>query len=98
MVVCEARCLWYSRDAFSCRGSQPNRYLPQAILDSKGNPLDPHIVLNELVNDGDELNIEYSDGPLAFTTRYAGKAVLRLAAIFHVVASRDVKRCVSSWN
>eukprot|EP00884_Botryococcus_braunii_P010919 jgi/Botrbrau1/19829/Bobra.0124s0069.2 len=55
--------------------SQSKRYLPQAILDTKGTPLDPHIVLNELVTDGDELNIEFSDGPLAFSTRWEGRPV-----------------------
>jgi hypothetical protein len=45
------------------------KQLPQTIMDPNGTPQDPHIVINELFTDGDEVLVEYTDGPVAYTTR-----------------------------
>lgn len=46
-------------------------YVPQAVLSKDGVVLDADLVLSEIVADGDEVVLEYSEGPLAFKTRSA---------------------------
>lgn len=43
-------------------------YVPQAVV-KDGTVLDVDLVLSEVVGDGELLLVEYSSGPVAFTTR-----------------------------
>jgi hypothetical protein len=45
-------------------------YVPQAIV-KDGAVLDVDLVLSEVVEDGELLLVEYSTGPVAYTTRWA---------------------------
>ena len=45
------------------------RYVPQSVQTKDGNPLDIDIVINELFGDGDEIYVEYSNGPMPFRVR-----------------------------
>ena len=51
----------------------PQKYVPQGVLSSKGVVYDPDTVLNEVLEDGDSVTVEYSSGPQAFTTRWEGR-------------------------
>ncbi|KAK9811334.1 hypothetical protein WJX72_002031 [[Myrmecia] bisecta] len=57
------------------RGEVMGRYVPQSIMTAEGQVLDIHIVLNEMFKDGDELRVEYSDGPVAYKARWEGRPV-----------------------
>jgi hypothetical protein len=43
-------------------------YVPQAVI-KDGTVLDADLVLSEVVTDGELLLVEYSTGPVAYTTR-----------------------------
>jgi len=45
-------------------------YVPQAVV-KDGAVLDVDLVLAEVVEDGELLLVEFSTGPIAFTTRHA---------------------------
>ncbi|GAX72798.1 hypothetical protein CEUSTIGMA_g253.t1 [Chlamydomonas eustigma] len=55
------------------RGDVYGRYIPQSITTKDGQPLDVDIVINELFGDGDELYVEYSNGPMPFRIRWEGR-------------------------
>lgn len=50
-------------------GEVYGRYVPQSITTKDGQPLDVDIVVNEIFNDGDELFVEYSSGPMPYRVR-----------------------------
>lgn len=50
-------------------GEAVGRYVPQAVMNKEGKPLDIHIVLNEIFSDNDEVMVEYSNGPVAYKVR-----------------------------
>ena len=51
------------------RGEVYGRYVPQAINNRDGQPLDINIVINEIFNDGDEVYTEFSNGPVPYRVR-----------------------------
>eukprot|EP00879_Flechtneria_rotunda_P027528 GHRR01029494.1.p1 GENE.GHRR01029494.1~~GHRR01029494.1.p1 ORF type:complete len:381 (+),score=140.39 GHRR01029494.1:430-1572(+) len=55
------------------RGETLGRYVPQTVLSKDGTVLDADLVLSEVVFDQDELFVEYSEGPIAFRTRWEGR-------------------------
>mmetsp|Transcript_37672 Transcript_37672/g.83892 ORF Transcript_37672/g.83892 Transcript_37672/m.83892 type:complete len:441 (-) Transcript_37672:2613-3935(-) len=55
------------------RGEVYGRYVPQSITNKDGQPLDIDIVVNEIFNDGDELFVEYSNGPMPYRVRWEGR-------------------------
>jgi hypothetical protein len=50
-------------------GEALGRYVPQAVC-KDNTVLDVDLVLGEVAADGDELLVEYSEGPIAFKARY----------------------------
>lgn len=44
-------------------------YVPQAVIKDGSTVLDADLVLSEVVTDGEMLLVEYSTGPVAYTTR-----------------------------
>lgn len=52
-----------------CAGEVMGCYVPQAVI-KDGTVLDADLVLSEVVADGELLLVEYSTGPVAYTTRY----------------------------
>ena len=54
-------------------GDVYGRYVPQSICTKDGTPLDIDIVLNEIFTDGDEIFIEYSNGPMPYRVRWEGR-------------------------
>lgn len=50
-------------------------YVPQAVV-KDGAVLDVDLVLAEVVEDGELLLVEFSSGPIAFTTRHAPSATV----------------------
>uniref|UniRef100_A0A7R9VJD9 Uncharacterized protein n=1 Tax=Chlamydomonas euryale TaxID=1486919 RepID=A0A7R9VJD9_9CHLO len=61
-----------SRLAYS-RGEVYGRFVPQSVTSKDGQALDVDIVVNEILNDGDELYVEYSNGPQAYKIRWEGR-------------------------
>lgn len=55
------------------RGEVYGRYVPQAINNRDGQPLDINIVINEIFNDGDEVYTEFSNGPVPYRVRWEGR-------------------------
>ena len=55
--------------AHTLPGDAYGRYIPQSVLNKDGQPLDIDIVVNEIFGDGDELYVEFSDGPQAYRVR-----------------------------
>jgi hypothetical protein len=43
--------------------------VPQSVVDKDGKVLDIDLVINEVAADGDELYVEYSEGPSAYRVR-----------------------------
>lgn len=62
-------------------GESMGIYVPQAVLSKDGTVLDVDLVLSEAASDGDELVVEYSEGPLAFRTRSALTSTTDLATL-----------------
>eukprot|EP00198_Chlamydomonas_reinhardtii_P009683 XP_001699020.1 predicted protein [Chlamydomonas reinhardtii] len=54
-------------------GEVYGRYVPQSVNNKDGQPLDVDIVVNEIFNDGDELFVEFSNGPVPYKVRWAGR-------------------------
>lgn len=52
--------------------------MPQGVLSSNGVVFDPDTVLNEVLEDGDNVAVEYSSGPQAFTKRWEGRPLTRI--------------------
>ena len=50
-------------------GEVYGRYVPQSIQTKDGLPLDIDIVVNELFGDGDDIYVEYSNGPTPYRAR-----------------------------
>ncbi len=50
-------------------GEVYGRYVPQSVNNKDGQPLDVDIVVNEIFNDGDELFVEFSSGPVPYKVR-----------------------------
>lgn len=46
------------------------RFVPQSVTTKDGQALDVNIVVNEILSDGDELYVEYSNGPQAYRVRW----------------------------
>ncbi len=44
-------------------------YIPQAVLNKEGQVLDADVVINQLLADGEDVFVEYGDGPAAFRAR-----------------------------
>lgn len=44
-------------------------YVPQSVMTKDGKPLDIDIVLSEFLQNGSELFVEYSRGPIAYKAR-----------------------------
>ncbi|EFJ42408.1 hypothetical protein VOLCADRAFT_97483 [Volvox carteri f. nagariensis] len=55
------------------RGEVYGRYVPQSVNNKDGQPLDVDIVVNEMFNDGDELFVEFSNGPVPYKVRWEGR-------------------------
>lgn len=55
------------------RGDVLGSYVPQAVLDKGGQVLDVDIVLNEVFGDGDDVHVEYANGPAAYQVRWEGR-------------------------
>lgn len=51
-------------------GEVCGRFVPQSVSNRDGQLMDVDIVLNELFEDGSELQVEYSNGPIAYQARY----------------------------
>ena len=54
-------------------GEVYGRYVPQSVCNRDGTPLDIDIVINELFNDGDDVFVEYSQGPMPYRVRWEGR-------------------------
>ncbi len=52
-----------------CTGDVLGSFVPQAVLNKDGQVLDIDLVLSEVVKDGDEVYVEFSEGPLAYRVR-----------------------------
>ncbi|KAG1680749.1 hypothetical protein FOA52_008082 [Chlamydomonas sp. UWO 241] len=61
-----------SRLAYN-RGEVYGRFVPQSITTKDGQNLDVDIVVNEILSDGDELYVEYSNGPQPYRVRWEGR-------------------------
>lgn len=44
-------------------------FVPQAVLNKEGQVLDADVVINQLLADGEDVFVEYGDGPAAFRSR-----------------------------
>ncbi|KAL6756834.1 hypothetical protein V8C86DRAFT_2641855 [Haematococcus lacustris] len=55
------------------RGDVYGRYVPQSVTNKDGQPQDIDIVVNEIFSNGDEVFVEYSNGPVAFKVRWEGR-------------------------
>mmetsp|Transcript_25674 Transcript_25674/g.35459 ORF Transcript_25674/g.35459 Transcript_25674/m.35459 type:complete len:438 (-) Transcript_25674:64-1377(-) len=55
------------------RGDTPNMYVPQSVLSQDGTLNDPDTVLNEILEDGSSITVEFSSGPEAFKSRWEGR-------------------------
>ncbi len=49
--------------------------MPQAVNNRDGQPLDVDIVVNEIFDDGDEVFVEYSNGPVPYKVRHVLRSV-----------------------
>lgn len=52
-----------------CAGEVYGRYVPQSVTNKDGQAQDVDIVLNEIFNDGDDVYVEYSNGPMPYRVR-----------------------------
>ncbi len=65
-------------------GDVYGRYVPQSVTNKDGQPQDIDIVVNEIFSDGDEVFVEYSNGPMPYRVRFvmisvSGSGTLALA-------------------
>ena len=58
------------RNVCAHAGEVYGRYVPQSVQAKDGSPLDVDIVVNELFRDGDEVFVEYSNGPQPYRVRW----------------------------
>lgn len=68
-TVCMCEYLCNTPGIIFSAGESMGTYVPQALLSKDGVILDADLVLSEIVADGDEVVLEYSEGPLAFRSR-----------------------------
>ncbi|CAG9465750.1 unnamed protein product [Pedinophyceae sp. YPF-701] len=57
------------------KGELVQAFVPQSVLDSHHNVLDVEVIVNEVLEDGDEVFVEYSSGPRQFTVKWEGRPV-----------------------
>eukprot|EP00955_Chlamydomonas_euryale_P092339 364699-Chlamydomonas_euryale.AAC.7 len=63
----------YMHTCMNACGEVYGRFVPQSVTSKDGQALDVDIVVNEILNDGDELYVEYSNGPQAYKIRWEGR-------------------------
>ncbi|KAF5840410.1 hypothetical protein DUNSADRAFT_16787 [Dunaliella salina] len=55
------------------RGEVYGRYVPQSVCNKDGQAQDVDIVLNEIFSDGEDIMVEFSNGPQPYRVRWEGR-------------------------
>lgn len=55
--------------------------MPQSVTNKDGQPQDIDIVINEILSDGDEVYVEYSNGPMPYRVRCEAGIVMCMEGV-----------------
>ncbi len=73
-------------------GEVHGRFLPQSVSNKEGQPQDVDIIVNEILSDGDEVFVEYGNGPTAYRVRCVISLLLQYVAFTRGPTSTGLER------